>query len=261
MKHYVVADPHGFYTELIEALKNAGFFDDKEPHKLIVCGDALDRGGEAVKMQNFLLELYEKGELIFVRGNHEDLLEDMMDDVIEDPWMFLNGYSHHVRNGTFDTAMQLSKMNVKEAIMRLHDLVFATKESPFYKTLMPSSVDYYETEHYVFVHGWIPFITTGTSISRSYHYNPSWREASAEEWRQARWPNGMDMAEKFGIIEPGKTVVCGHWHASYGHFAFEHKGAQHGPYADYSPYFGTGIIALDACTARTRMVNCIVIED
>ena len=34
-----------------------------------------------------------------------------------------------------------------------------------------------------------------------------------------------------------------------------------GPDADFSPYYAPGIIALDACTAHTGFVNCIVIED
>lgn len=31
--------------------------------------------------------------------------------------------------------------------------------------------------------------------------------------------------------------------------------------ADFSPYYNKGIIAIDACTAKTLKVNCIVIED
>jgi len=31
--------------------------------------------------------------------------------------------------------------------------------------------------------------------------------------------------------------------------------------ADFSPYSAPGIIALDACTARSGIVNCIVVED
>lgn len=54
MKYYVFADPHGYYTYLVEALKENGFFEDKKPHKLIVCGDLLDRGKETVKMQEFI---------------------------------------------------------------------------------------------------------------------------------------------------------------------------------------------------------------
>lgn len=58
-----------------------------------------------------------------------------------------------------------------------------------------------------------------------------------------------------------KTVVCGHWHASYGHARLEKKCSEFGPDADFSPYYGSGIIALDACTAHSRKVNVLVLED
>ena len=60
MKYYVVADPHGFYLYLRQALEEAGFFEDNEPHKLIVCGDVLDRGEESAEIVDFLLELASK---------------------------------------------------------------------------------------------------------------------------------------------------------------------------------------------------------
>ena len=69
MRYYVVADVHGFYTEMISALKEKGYFDDKSPHKLIVCGDLFDRGSEAKEMQRFIIELLEKDEVILIKGN------------------------------------------------------------------------------------------------------------------------------------------------------------------------------------------------
>ena len=63
------------------------------------------------------------------------------------------------------------------------------------------------------------------------------------------------------VTEAGKTIVCGHWHTSYGHSKFEGKGTEFGKDADFSPYIAPGIIALDACTARSGIVNYIVIED
>ena len=75
MKYYVVADVHGFYSELITALTEKGFFKDESPHKLIVCGDLFDRGQEAVKLQDFIVDLMRKDEVILIRGNHEDLIE------------------------------------------------------------------------------------------------------------------------------------------------------------------------------------------
>ena len=80
MRYYVVADVHGFYSELQAALTEKGFYEDKEPHKLVVSGDLLDRGGEALKVQEFILELLKKGKVILIRGNHEDLFLDIIDN-------------------------------------------------------------------------------------------------------------------------------------------------------------------------------------
>lgn len=42
---------------------------------------------------------------------------------------------------------------------------------------------------------------------------------------------------------------------------YEHKGTEFGEDADFSPYYGPGIIAIDACTAFSGKSNCLVIED
>ena len=57
MRYYVTADIHSFYTQMREALSDAGFFMDPEPHKLIILGDLFDRGKEAKEIQSFILEL------------------------------------------------------------------------------------------------------------------------------------------------------------------------------------------------------------
>lgn len=75
------------------------------------------------------------------------------------------------------------------------------------------------------------------------------------EWE---WFNGMDAAQ---TADENKTIVCGHWHTSYGHSKYEHKGTEFGEDADFSPYYGPGFIAIDACTAFSGKVNCLVIED
>lgn len=64
-----------------------------------------------------------------------------------------------------------------------------------------------------------------------------------------------------GIIEPGKTIVCGHWHCSFGHSRYENDGGEFDRNPNFTPYYGNGIIALDACTPISHKINCIVIED
>jgi len=248
MKLYVTADTHGFYSILRNALTEAGFFSETSPHKLVILGDLFDRGAEALQMQDFILELIEQDRVILVKGNHEDLFVEM---VTEDEGI---PYSHHVSNGTYDTALQLTGYDPEMARIRNFDFAEAARETPYYKTIIPTMADYYETKNYVFTHGWIPCIRGRIG----YSYYSDWRSAQELEWEQARWYNGMDAVQ---TADEEKTIVCGHWHCSYGHAKYEHKGSEFGPDADFTPYFGPGVIALDACTAYSKRCNVIVLED
>ena len=79
--------------EFQDALKSSGYYEEKEPHKLIILGDLFDRGSEAKRLQAFILNNMEN--LILIRGNHEDLFEEL---VTADEGL---PYSHHVTNGTY----------------------------------------------------------------------------------------------------------------------------------------------------------------
>lgn len=104
MRYYVTSDIHSYFTLFKEALTKQGFFEDEEPHKLIICGDLFDRGFEALELQNFIVDLMEKDEVILIRGNHEDLMMDLIRDWKQKSYLFY----HHGRNGTVDTALQLT---------------------------------------------------------------------------------------------------------------------------------------------------------
>ena len=114
-------------------------------------------------------------------------------------------------------------------------------------------IDYFETEHYIFTHGYLPVDEYGNLID--YHL------ASKEEWASARWLNGMKMACENKQIVLGKTVVCGHFHTSYGHSRINNQCSEFGSDAIFTPFYSEGIIAIDSCCAYTRFINCIVIED
>ena len=260
MRYYVVADIHGFYSELIIALTEKGFFKDENPHKLIVCGDLFDRGQEAFKLQEFIIDLMKKDEVILIRGNHEDLILKLVNDYHR--WMVEPVvYTAHWSNGTVGTVMQLTGMDLQEITINAKAMKMRMENTPFFKKILPAMVNYFETEHYIFVHGWISCNASGYGgVASNFSYNSEWRNADYIDWDFARWYNGIEAANQ-GVIEPNKTIVCGHWHCSYGHAKFEKKGEERGENADYSPYYGKGIIALDACTALSKKVNCLVIED
>ena len=65
-------------------------------------------------------------------------------------------------------------------------------------------LDYYETSHYIFVHGWIPCtVKDGLFDPIEYIYNSNWRDADKVVWNKARWQNGMQAAHNH-VVEPGK---------------------------------------------------------
>ena len=249
MRYYVVSDIHGFHSQLIAALNQAGFFADQQPHKLVVLGDLFDRGKEAKELEAFISDLMDTDLVILIRGNHEDLYEGL---VTVDKGI---GLSHHISNGTYDTALQLSGFDPVIATIRHYDFAEAAQQTSYYQKIIPAMRDFYETEHYVFVHGWIPCFRE----RHGYSHISDWRKASDDLWKNARWVNGM--AAYATVYEEDKVIVCGHWHTSYGHSMIEHNGSEFGSDAIFTPFYGNGIIALDACTSRTGFVNCIVLED
>lgn len=265
-KFFVFSDVHSFYTELQTALDEAGYDPLNEDHWLISCGDNFDRGDETLAMFRFLMK---SPRLILVKGNHEDLLEDMC--------MRGYPYTNDKQNHTVDTVRAFDpKMPIDVAC----DTAYHTL-----RPLMRQMRNYFETENYVFVHGWIPIpcqtknMICNVAIPSACHGdcpNSEWRDAPYSEWEAARWKNGMDMARN-GFIIPDKTIVCGHWHCSYGHYMVAKDEAKKngdneffcnapeyymfGEEANFSPFYDEGIIAIDACTAYTKKVNVIVIED
>lgn len=262
MRYYVVADVHGFYTEMVSALNEKGYFEDKTPHKLIVCGDLFDRGSEAKEMQRFILELLERDEVILIKGNHEDLALDLLNDPIKYLWdMETALLSHHYRNRIMDTFFQLTGYDIRGAIKNVKDFADKSTDTPFIKTIIPAMRNYFETPNYIFVHGWIPCEAYGRGgRADTFHYKSDWRNAKEIDWYYSRWHNGM-LAWLQGVKEPNKTIVCGHWHASYGHSRIEGEGSEHEEDAIFTPFIADGIIALDACTARSGFVNCFVIDE
>ena len=249
MKYYVAADIHGFYSIFRESLEQAGYFSDKGESRLVILGDLFDRGNEAKELQEFILQQMETGKLMLIKGNHEDLFQQL---VTEDHGL---PYDHHIHNGTYDTALQWTGFTRDMAKMQNFAFSLAARKTPYYSQIIPSMPDYHETEHYIFVHGWIPCIADGGT---GFTYYSEWRDADDFEWKRAHWINGMDAVQ---TCPGGKTIVCGHWHTSYGHAKYEKRGAEFGPDADYSPYIAPGIIALDACTVLSGKINVIVLED
>lgn len=251
-KYFVVADVHSFYTELMTALNNAGFDKENPDHIFINCGDLMDRGPSPLKCLMFVNSLPDNRKIL-VRGNHEDLIEQCIARKA--------CLSHDYHNGT---AMTIADLSYSFWVSNDHikDMFDEVKRNPEYKKYMSSLVDYAEVRDYIFVHGWIPckvrYIT--------YTFDENWRNG---DWDSARWINGM-YAWHQGIRIDGKTIVCGHYHSSYGNSKFHSDGMEfpnlrstnpEHRYANFNPFIDDGIIALDACTVESHQVNCYTFEE
>lgn len=227
MKLFVVSDTHSYFDEMIKALDEAGFDKENPNHMLIHCGDTVDRGPKPAEMIDYLMELPNK---VLVRGNHESLMLDMMQ----------RGSPHlnDFHNGTYQTVLDLAP-NTES--FRVACSVAYFKMKP----MLDIMVDYFETQHYIFTHGYIPCWG-------------DWRNASYDEWEEARWLNGFDESEYYPV--GGKQIVVGHWHCSYAnHRAYGTP--EWGEGANFEPYIDNDIICIDACTAYSKKVNVLVLED
>src|SRR5699024_12499941 len=69
---FVIGDIHGGYKALIQVLERAKITADDQ---LIFLGDYVDGWSEPVKVIDKLIELDKTHDCIFLRGNHDDLLD------------------------------------------------------------------------------------------------------------------------------------------------------------------------------------------
>ena len=255
MKLFVMSDVHSYFEEMAEALHKNGFEMDNEDHHVIICGDLFDRGPDAVKIFEFVKWLNEQGRLTYVCGNHEDLLFDCANEIIRG-----RGVSrHHISNGTFDTICQFTGMNKYDLCFGPLDRAeYEKKMTPILDFISLNTVDFAEAGEYIFVHGWLPCDPISGNVP------DNWDTPEAD-WESARWINGMQAWHR-GAKLPDKTVVCGHFHSSWGH-SHLHLDRKEFPQKNredweksFEPFIDEGIIAIDACTAYTGFVNCLVLE-
>lgn len=234
-KLFVVSDIHGHYTLLIDALNRAGFERKNPDHQLICCGDYFDRGKENVEVLRFFEGL---NQPVLLRGNHEDLLLKLLYTGKLLP--------HHYINGTLQTLENFFGKHFVDPADDTIDFSGKTRTVDRICQFIQSTVDYYETDHYVFVHGWLPE-NADTPDAR--------KNASPEDWAKARW---VKWSERYVGQPPlaGKTLICGHFPTFYAN-AFDKNRKK----SDASIFYGNGLIAIDAGTADSHSVNVLVLEN
>lgn len=245
-KLFCFGDCHGFYNELKKSLEDSGFEPTNENHWLIGCGDYLDRGRQPKEIIEYLSSLE---RCILVRGNHEDLLIELLNR--------RSDYTYDWNNGTAQTILDLA--DYKDRLF-----IACLQVEKTIKDFVDKMVDYFETENYIFVHSSVPFIQKDNLpkyyiCSRNFEYDSNWRNAEKDRWESARWGNPFDLYNK-GILPKEKTIVFGHWSTSY-MWAKDEGRSQYGKDSKHDAYFGKGFIGLDGTTVLSKKVPIVVLED
>lgn len=237
---FVVSDIHGHYSLLREALEQAGFEPGNDEQLLVCCGDLFDRGAENRAVYDFFQKLTNK---LLVCGNHDERLLHILRDRRMNPYDAYNGTERTVTEFFGGGCLR----ETGEVIISKND-----KTAEGLRNLIVSMADYFETEHYVFVHGWIPTekFTGGKTMPL-----PNWRRADGAQWSSARFSEWTSFRGINDML-PEKTIVCGHRPTRLAS-SFDPSRSP----ADSSIYYGKGMIALDAGTIRSGRVNVLVLED
>lgn len=232
---FIVTDIHGHYTLLNTALETAGFDPSREDHLLICCGDYFDRGKENLEVLKYFERVPHK---VLLRGNHEDLLLKLMQTGKILP--------NHITNGTLQTVESFFGKYAIDPMTATIDFSGKSRMADRVCEFIAETVDYFETEHYLFVHGWFPDGCT-TEYAR--------KQASPLHWEKARWKKWTDHYTGTPPC-PDKTIVCGHVPTQHARHVDK---ARSNDCADI--FYGDGIIALDAGTSDSGQINVLVITE
>lgn len=235
MKYFITSDIHSYFKVLDNELKKQGF--DKDKDTLITLGDNFDRGKESWKMYRVLSTL---PNVILVRGNHEDLLEELIN----------RGFplDHDFHNGTVQTISDISKHYIKTKDLSVYDFIYNFKNTFFYQWFKSTKwVDKVEFNNLVLTHATCP-------------------NKNFPSWEDARWANPYKYRVK------NKILICGHWFAWKGR---DYKNnnitlnvelnqlleKEEGKQSLAEPFIDKDLIMIDACTTLTQKCNILIYDD
>ena len=235
MKYFITSDIHSYFNVLEKELKKQGF--DKNKDTLITLGDNFDRGKESWKIYRFLSKL---PNVILVRGNHEDLLEELIN----------RGYplDHDFHNGTTRTISDIAKHYNKIKDLYIYELIHVFKDTSFYNWFRNAAwVDKIDFNNLILTHATCP-------------------NDKFLSWEDARWENPYYNRVK------DKILISGHWFAWKGRdyknntitLYVELEGlldTEEGRLEIARPFIDKDLIMIDACTPLTQKCNILIYDD
>jgi serine/threonine protein phosphatase 1 len=166
-----IGDVHGCFVAL-EAL--LAMIDLKDNDLLVTLGDYVDRGPDSKRVLDRLIELYDAGRLVPLRGNHELMMLRARDSVADERFW---------RNYGGDDA--LDSYGPEDRASRLQDV-----PDRHWRFIATDCQDWHETDKFIFAHAGVhPLRPMDQQIEDDLFWRPL-----------------TDSGPHFS----GKTVICGH---------------------------------------------------
>ena len=251
MRYFVFADPHGNYEALLTAITEIGYDASNPQHQLIGCGDYFGRAAQSnsdcVNIWRYLTSPHHANKPICIRGNHESILIDAIERRQLTETDIYNG-----EHNTFASFLRRYPNQIKRDFYLQFDAAKVMVNLGFLDWLK-SLPWYFETEHYIFTHGFVPmmYFTRGVELS----------DFDDWSWARASWAKTPDDIKTLDLIniKSHKTIVFGHWRAKELNERFVGKWEE----VDGDIYVDKErkLIGLDATTVLSYKVGSIVVED
>lgn len=179
-----VGDIHGQFDMLQKLM---GKIKPSDKDLFVFIGDYIDRGYKSREVLDYLIDFAQKYNAVFLRGNHEDMLLDLLG--LDERAIY---GAYYARNGGEFTA--LSYGNADSTIEDLAYLI-PKKHLQFIK----KTKVFFETEHYFFTHGGVMPGVTFTEQKREVML-----------WIRHQficYPTGLDKIVVFGHTPQGKVLI------------------------------------------------------
>ena len=259
MKYFVFSDIHGCFSELINSLSQSGYDSNDDNHKLVFLGDAFDKNKEDYQTYLFLKNNIENGKLIWVLGNHDLYLLNVLNN-------------KKINKFCYNTVVNIAT-GINSSLDNIDDCIETVINDGLLSLLNEHTQYYFETKKYVLTHAFIPF------NKKELKYDPNWRDSSKDKWYSAiNNMKGLKLAIVDKILIPDKTLVLGHIGAYYGNLTKLHPeliidSKEFKKYSNklmrysknnieyFNTFYGERIIGIDSRCFDTGFVNIFIFED
>ena len=299
MKYFITSDLHSFYTPLKKSLDNVGYDKNDPSHTLVILGDLFDHGQETRVLYEFLKSIPAE-RLVLVRGNHETLLDQLLEKKLPDSYDYSNGTVYTCCQMAFkflsaanrnmweleDLAntdyweATLTSINIDSdifettsfAVARWKSIVRRVKKSEIYKWYKSINwVNYWELDNFIGVHSFVPVkLKSDCNLSNSDYFSAIYYGETNYFEQDPAWRTADDYSWKAAAWGcPYKFFDANLFPEQLektlicGHYMSVgfHRHYQTTVDNEHDIYYSDCLIALDSTVARSHQINVLVIDE